>query len=78
MENFMIGFGATSRVLMCIAGGAAAVAIVIVAAMVVLLLVSWAFDFVTCRMARRWQKRGKTPKSKWGRVILESQQREDG
>lgn len=70
MADFILGFDATWRVLLRLAGGCAAVLLLALAALAALTIAAALFDWTTGRLAKRWRRNGYVPKGKLGRIIL--------
>lgn len=72
MADFQFGFEITGRVLLQIAGGCAAALLMALTVFLVLVLSAAAFDWITDCLARRWEQKGRTPRNRLERIILES------
>lgn len=72
MEYFVSGFSVMAKCLLGIAGGAAALALALASIVLILLVLGAMFDLVTTAMAKRWHQKGRHPKSRPARILLES------
>lgn len=78
MTEFLFGFTATSQLLLRICGGAVAVLLLIVAILLILVTAARGFDLITTSLAERWRRKGRNPRNRLGKIILESNKRERG
>lgn len=78
---FLMGWENTGAVLAAFFGGAAAVILALLVLAVVLLALvaamSALFDRITGAMAKRWEKKGKRPASRWAEIIARGHRREE-
>lgn len=72
MEHFTAAFTATADILAYAAGVVAAILIPALATLVCLGMMAWCFDRITLAIAKRWKKRGKKPRSRFGQIIYNS------
>lgn len=71
MAQFTTAFFSTSHILAYIAGVAAAVLIALLALLLVLGVLGWCFDRITAAMARRWRRKNRRPRSRFGQIIYD-------
>lgn len=71
MEQFTTAFFATANVLAYAAGVAAAILIPVLVLLVILGVLAWCFDRITARLARRWHRKNKRPRTRLGQIIYD-------
>lgn len=69
MEIFLNAFRATAAVLLAMGGGLAAVLLAVLVVGAAALIAAGVFDLATTAISRRWRRRGKQPRSRFGRAI---------
>lgn len=78
MTEFLVGFCATGRILLRIAGGCAAAVLLALAVLLVLITASVTFDWITDSLGRRWERKGHKPRNRLERIILEASRNRGG
>lgn len=76
MVYFTMGFQSIAQLLLLLTGGLTALLLFLAAAALAVILTGWAFDFLTRATAKRWEHKGRQPRGKLGRIILEHYRRE--
>lgn len=72
MPEFILGFTVTWMFLMHIVGGVAAVAALVLIVAITLFVAGALFDAITSRIAKRWRRKGREPRTKLERIIMQS------
>lgn len=72
MPEFILGFTVTWMFLMHIVGGVAAVAALVLIVAITLLVAGALFDAITSKIATRWRRKGREPRTKLARIIMQS------
>lgn len=76
MVYFTTGFQSIAQLLLLLAGGLSAALLFLAATALAVILAGSAFDLVTRAAAKRWERKGKQPRGRLGRIILEHYRRE--
>lgn len=76
MVYFTTGFQSIGRLLLLLTGGLSAVLAFIAAVALAAIFAGWTFDLVTQAAAKRWERKGKQPRGKLGRIIQDHYRRE--
>ena len=76
MVYFMTGFQSITQLLLLLTGGLSAVLLFLAVAALAMIFAGWAFDLVTQAAATRWERKGRQPRGKLGRIILDHYRRE--
>lgn len=76
MVYFTTGFQSIAQLLLLLTGGLTAVLLFLTAVVLAVILSGWVFDLLTRATAKRWEHKGRQPRGKLGRIILEHYRRE--